>query len=340
MNSTGVGLARAALAGNPSDGYFGKTVAFAFEDFTARVWIGPADHLEIRGGRLDSDSFDSLADLVESVDAFGYYGGIRLLKAAARVFATHFGGECDLSAGMTISYESDIPYKLGLGGSSAIVIACLRALSLHFGVDIAPHHLANIALEVERDELGIPAGLQDRVVQSYDGLIYMDFDKKLMDARGWGEYAPIDPALLPPVYVAYMPRAAEGSEIAHADLRSRFELGDPAVLAAIDEWKAIADQVRLQIEEGAGSEIGPLLDRNLDVRHELGLAGAGTLAMADAARAVGASANSTGSGGAIVGAYEDGGMLGALTESLGRLGAAVISPRVSPPSATGDSGHN
>ena len=42
-----------------------------------------------------------------------------------------------------------------------------------------------------------PAGLQDRVIQAYQGLVYMDFSRDLMDSRGYGEYERLDPALLP-----------------------------------------------------------------------------------------------------------------------------------------------
>ena len=43
-------------------------------------------------------------------------------------------------------------------------------------------------LSIERDELGINAGLQDRVIQAYSGTVYMDFSKEIMDAQGFGTY--------------------------------------------------------------------------------------------------------------------------------------------------------
>lgn len=46
-------------------------------------------------------------------------------------------------------------------------------------------------LSVETRELGINAGLQDRVIQAYGGLVYMDFSKEHMH-RGYGEYEALD----------------------------------------------------------------------------------------------------------------------------------------------------
>ena len=59
---------------------------------------------------------------------------------------------------------------------------------------------ANIAFENET-RTASSRGLQDRVVQSYEGLVYMDFARALMESRGYGEYERMDPALLPNVYV-------------------------------------------------------------------------------------------------------------------------------------------
>jgi len=42
------GYARAGFLGNPSDGYFGKTISFSFTDFRARVLLYPSARLEIR----------------------------------------------------------------------------------------------------------------------------------------------------------------------------------------------------------------------------------------------------------------------------------------------------
>ena len=38
------------------------------------------------------------------------------------------------------------------------------------------------------DELFIQAGLQDRVIQTYEGCMFMDFRRDLVEGRGYGEY--------------------------------------------------------------------------------------------------------------------------------------------------------
>ena len=77
----------------------------------------------------------------------------------------------------TIRWSTTIPQRVGLGSSSALVIAVTRALSQLFGIRLAPPRLAEFALAVETEGLGIVAGLQDRLVQSYEGLLFMDFSE-------------------------------------------------------------------------------------------------------------------------------------------------------------------
>lgn len=50
--------------------------------------------------------------------------------------------------------------------------------------DLPKPKRASFILDVECGELYIQAGLQDRVIQVYEGLVDMDFDKKLLENQG------------------------------------------------------------------------------------------------------------------------------------------------------------
>ena len=109
----------------------------------------------------------------------------------------------------TIRYDSDIPNRLGLAGSSAIITATMRAMCRFYRVSIPREELANLVLATERDELGIPAGLQDRVAQAYNEPVYMDFDEKFMRDHGYGRYTPIEIPDELKLFVAYRTDLAE-----------------------------------------------------------------------------------------------------------------------------------
>ena len=324
---------RGALVGNPSDGYFGKTLALTFSNFRAEVILYETPELKILPNTRDHSIFDSIDQLVEDVRLFGYYGGIRLLKALVKKFHDYCRDK-DIALhdrNFTIRYSSDIPHLVGLAGSSAIITAGLRALMEFYAVAIPPPIQANLVLSVEHEELQISAGLQDRVAQAYQGLVYMDFERERMAAQGYGQYERLDPAALPNLYVAYRAELSEGSEVVHNDLRDRFERGDPAVTQAMAFWADLTDQVRALLEAGRGAEMGPLLDANFDRRAAICRISEGNLRMIEAARSVGASAKFTGSGGAIIGTYEDEAMFEKLAGTLEPLEIKLIVPRITEP---------
>jgi glucuronokinase len=322
--------ARAGLLGNPSDGYFGKTIAFLVRNFRARVLLYPSARLEITASKADMPVFESLDDLHASTRWRGYYGGIRIIQALIVRFMDYCRDQgIELpNRNFTIEYESTIPLRLGMGGSSAIIIAALRALCQYYSVEIPPGVQAKLALETETRELGVPAGPQDRVIQVYEGLVYMDFAKNLMDSRGYGEYERLDPSLLPNVYLAYRTSLSEGTEVFHTNVRERWNSGDALVRGAMEEWASYAERGRRALLEGDVTELGKLIDANFDLRAKIYSISKGNLEMIETARAVGATSNFSGSGGAVTGTFTDDRMFRKLEESYAPLGIKVIRPKV------------
>ena len=121
---------RAALIGNPSDGYHGKTIAFVFKNYEAKVELYETPELEILSGRRDDNRFTSLDALSDDIALYGYYGGVRLMKAAAKKFNEYCkSNNIKLDdRNFTIRYNTNIPNRLGLAGSSAIITAAMKAL--------------------------------------------------------------------------------------------------------------------------------------------------------------------------------------------------------------------
>ncbi|KAF6166477.1 hypothetical protein GIB67_038214 [Kingdonia uniflora] len=115
---------------------------------------------------------------VNRLENEGYYGGVRLIMAICKVFYKYCNDKkIELNAGnFSLSYETNIPRQTGLSGSSAIVSAALSCLLDFYEVRhlIEVEVRPNLILNAEK-ELGIVAGLQDRVAQVYGGLVYMPF---------------------------------------------------------------------------------------------------------------------------------------------------------------------
>ena len=324
--------ARAGLLGNPSDGYFGKTIAVLVRNFRARVLVYPSARLEIKPSKADTPVFESIDELYALTRWRGYYGGIRIIQALIiRLidYCQELGRPLE-NRNFTIEYESTIPLRLGMGGSSAIITAALRALMQYFSIEISLPVQAKLVLETETKEIGVPAGPQDRVIQVYEGLVYMDFARELMEARGYGEYERLDPELLPPIYLAYRTSLSEGTEIFHSNVRERWRSGDPKVTNAMETWAAYAERGRDALLHRDYDTFGKLMDANFDLRSTLYAISHGNLEMITTARSVGATANFAGSGGAVVGCYRGEEMFAQLSDAMKQIGVAVVKPIVSP----------
>ncbi len=322
--------ARAGLLGNPSDGYFGKTISISVRNFGAHVSLYETPELQIEPQPQDSNRFRHIYELVESVNLMGYYGGTRLIKAAVKKFCEYCEqhGNRLHNRNFTLRYTSSIPRQIGLAGSSAIVTATMRALMQFYQVDIPLEILPNLVLAAERDELGINAGLQDRVIQVYEGCVYMNFDRAIMEAKGYGEYQRLDPKLLPNLYIAYRTDLGKVSGVVLSDIRTRYGQGDPEVLATLSRIAEIAEEGRQALLKRQHKKLHALMNENFDLRRKLMNISESNLEMVEIARRCGASAKFAGSGGSIIGMYRDDQMLTRLIVELKKIGARVIKPYV------------
>lgn len=322
--------ARAGLIGNPSDGYHGKTISFVIRNFSAKVSLYESPEIEIIPSQQDRSKYKSAAELYDDVKNNGYYGGIRLMKATICRFIEYcHEHRIDIAhKNFSIRYRSTIPRRLGLAGSSALITATLRCLMEYYEVEIPKPLQPNVILQVETDKLGIAAGLQDRVIQVYEGAVFMDFDKDYMDQHGYGQYEELDPRSLPNLFIAYRLDLGEGSETFHNNIKERWRAGDPEVRQAMLDFASYAQEARDLLTAGRGNDIGPLLDKNFDRRRTLYTLDPRNIDMVERARSVGAHAKFSGSGGAIVGVYDDETMYKHLLETMRAGNIAVFQPAI------------
>ncbi|GJM39127.1 MAG: hypothetical protein DHS20C19_24940 [Acidimicrobiales bacterium] len=260
---------RVGLVGNPSDLYAGAVLAFSFDAFETAVTIEPDD-----AWVLPHDGHD-------------------LVAATIARFAAHTRKAIETGR---VTVETTVPRQSGLAGSSAIVIACLRALAVRAGTVLSPFELAAMALAVEAHDLGIVAGAQDRVAQAYDDLVLVDLAVGLREAS----VSTIDRSLLPRLVIAWSLEPGLASGDVHGPVRARWEDGDAAVITAAAEWRALALRAATAVERGDRAALGEAIDRTFDLRAGIFPIAAADDTMVALARAHGAAANQCGSGGSVV----------------------------------------
>ena len=305
---TAIARPRVGLLGNPSDGYGGRVMAFTFDAFSARVTVterGGAEPDPIPGAELLSAAAQVLE---QHGDAVG----------AGPMTPSRGGGRRDY----VLSFESDIPRQVGMAGSSAIIIAALRALGAWFSVTLDPMTVARLALWAETRILGISAGPQDRVIQAHGGVLAMDF------ASSRWEVAPVDPGSLPPMVLAWITSPGVNSGVVHDDIRQRFDAGDPEVVQAMATFPRLTADGVACLRGGDVDGFRALMDRNFDQRASIWTLAEDDLAMVRLGREHGAAVKFCGSGGAVVAVPADPSGLAELESAYAAAGFATARPRV------------
>lgn len=160
-----------------------------------------------------------------------------------------------------------------------------------------------VLLDVEKEELGISAGLQDRVIQTYGGLVHMDFDVDLLRRYGFGKYQPLPNVKLPPLYMCYNTRVGGDSGKVHSPIKERWLNGDLEVVNGMKELAALTDEGLTCLRKEDYSGFGVLMEKNFALRRSMytdRVIGERNLEMIALAKEKGFAGKFTGSGGAIV----------------------------------------
>ncbi len=128
--------------------------------------IVPRDNDEIIVHSLDFD----MTVKYHAKENYVYDGSLDLVKAALK--------RMNIRQGCEVYLQCDAPPGSGLGTSSTVMVALLRAMAKWKGEEPDGYALANLAYEVEREELGIAGGFQDQYAATFGGFNFIEFHGK------------------------------------------------------------------------------------------------------------------------------------------------------------------
>ncbi len=253
---------RCGIIGNPTDMYGGSVISCSIP-YRAHVTVEPSDRLEVRAAGQEM--------VVDGLDALALSGDYFDVARAILDYLRDDGLNC------RISYTSEIPFKAGVAGSTALTVSVLYGLLCFKGVGYHLYRVAELARYIELNHLHVVCGYQDAYMCTFGGLNYMDFrDKQFYRSAAEELYATIEPL---DRYVSELPLVlahtgiTHSSSAVHKPLRERWLEGDPAVREGYDEISRLARDGKKALLSRDWPRLGWLMNQNHAIQRDLGGSG-------------------------------------------------------------------
>jgi D-glycero-alpha-D-manno-heptose-7-phosphate kinase len=222
-----------------------------------------------------------------------------------------------------IAVESDFPVGAGLGGSSAVTVATLAALSAVRGETMQPSKLAEMSREIEVVDLGIPGGRQDHYAAAHGGALGLRFTKDRVDVRNIDLSTKTRIELERRCFVIYTGKSRMSGDTIAA-VMDGYQKREPHVLLALKRMREIAELMPATLATGNIDALGALVDEQW--RHQRSLHPAiptphidEIIATARAAGALGSKALGASGGGCVL-VIARGDRVDAVKKSIAPLG--------------------
>lgn len=214
---------------------------------------------------LHAPDHDDRRVVIEGNEALNPDGEFGLAQEIVRRFGP--------AGGVELTTYSEMPAGAGLGSSSTIATCIIAALDALSGFRLTAYEMAELARECETVALRTTYGWQDQYSPvTGGGVKYMrhwpDATARHVEINLLPLHAPVIAELEKSLVVCYSGVSRPAKNILDA-VASGFERNDPAVIGALQNMSACADEFRLALLRGELSQFGEMLTRVWELHKRL-----------------------------------------------------------------------
>ena len=173
-----------------------------------------------------------------------------------RAVLQHFG----VQHGVSMFLASEVPPGTGLGSSSAVTVALVKAISTACGDRLSSAQVAGLACEIEIKKLGKPIGVQDQHAAAFGGFNWMTFSPAGVQVEPLNVPTEVVARLESNLLLMFTDSSHDSAEIlSHQTKSSRDQ--DPVVIESLRGAYELALQAREYLLKGKVDQFGKLLDQ-------------------------------------------------------------------------------
>ena len=163
----------------------------------------------------------------------------------------------------------DAPAGSGLGTSSTLVVAIIGAFAEWLKLPLGEYDIAQLAYDIERNDLGMAGGKQDQYAATFGGVNFMEFfadDKVIVNPLRVHERYLNE--LSANLVLYYTETSRLSSEIIQAQQKNVSEKNEKS-LDAMHHLKEQAVQMKEALLKGNLNEIGKILDTSWEFKKQM-----------------------------------------------------------------------
>ena len=174
-----------------------------------------------------------------------------------RVILDHFG----IRKGFSLFMASEIPPGTGLGSSSTVTVAVIKAASTALGLNLSKKELAELACHIEIDQLKAPIGKQDQYAAAFGGLNLIKFERDEVTIKQVHLDSEVYQTLDRNLLLFFSGSSRSASKILAKQSRSS-QKQDSIVIDALHKVKEMTYDVLQALEQGDLRRFAQLLHQN------------------------------------------------------------------------------